>query len=125
MKFKKSILIVIFCAGLGFGLPAFAVRELPKNQPLFLAPPNIKPNYSHNINSPQSQSNLDLRAQTPVNLPEPPESGNPNPSNPGQIVPLSGDTSAPSSSSSYWILLFIGLAGLMTTVVWAYLRFAR
>jgi hypothetical protein len=129
MKYKKIVLISIISLGLSFGFSVLAVARLsvPKNSPLQPIPQGTAPNVSNNINTPNSDINKNLQSQIPP-------ATNTEQTNPTQNTDQSGNLNQPApivgnvpttSSTLYWILLFIGLAGLMCIGLWAYMRFLR
>jgi|GEM_PF-4540443 hypothetical protein len=123
---KKIIFIAVFSLGLGLSFNVFAAAylSLPKNAPLLPIPNGGAPNVSNNINSPNSPANTNLQQlnqqsnrqqqpqQTPADTTTPP------------VAPITGNAPGP-STTFYWILIFVGLAGLLAAGAWVYWRFYR
>jgi hypothetical protein len=125
MPDKKIIFGLLLCLGLISGQQVLAALSIPKNQPLQTAPVGIKPNVTNNINSADSESNVNLDSQNqPSDIQPEPEPTDNTQNNLDQTAPIVGEVST-TSTTSYWIALFIGLLGLVGALIWTYIRFVR
>ena len=115
---KKIFLISTIICTIFFSLPAFAAHTVPKLSPLQPIPQGVEAPTSQNINSQDSATNkslqlMDNQTQAPA------INQNSNPANQTQ-------TTVPANSGlSYWILLFVGILGLGSVLIWAYVRFGK
>lgn len=125
---RKLFLTTLILVGLSVSASVFAASRLsvPENDPLQPIPPGAGPNISNNINTPESEINQNLGEQNQQpevpEQPTPDEEGFENLDQPGS--PIVGEVPT-SSSTTYWVLLFLGLAGLIGIGIWGYVRFVR
>ena len=124
---KLKIIILIFLA-LGIFSPSsvFAQkRTLPQNEPLQPANQPVIIDFSQNVNTEGSPYHQDT---TPPPVTDDqilaPDGSTPSDAEAPSPVESSAEVEQ-KATFNYWILLFVGLAGLMIAVVWGYLRFVR
>jgi hypothetical protein len=119
---SKKIITIVF-VGLIFGFNAQAARTVPVNEPLQPMPENTYPNVSNNINSADSEVNQSLEADLPIE--QTPDGSEPT-VEPGATdnQPIVADAAEP-ATTTYWILLFVGIVGLVGIAFWVYTRFFR
>jgi LPXTG-motif cell wall-anchored protein len=123
----KIFLILVF-AGLLLAPPAHAILIAPQgDNPLQPIPQGTGVNHSNNINSANSPYNKQLeQEQNQVQEAEPAQNNSQSPeavTSPETAV----QESLPSAGSvwQYWILLIIGILGLIGGGIWFYLRWKK
>jgi hypothetical protein len=119
--FNKKLFLIV-ALGLLLAQNSFAQRTVPKNQPLQPANQPEIFDFSQNVNS---------EPESPFYQPPPVENTEEETTETGEgtneetSTPTDTVTTASSPVTTYWILLFIGIGGIMGILIWVYLRFVH